>query len=144
LTSKKHFATREAEGKKETRVSQDEYNKHVIRYQNLPIVEIAPGMKYQIVSAERITVGFIDAEPNSVGPNHKHEAEQILIVMDGSCEEAVEGKLFPLKKGDVLVIPSNVEHGTYMSHEGCKILDIYSPPRQDYLTKLEEVKKSVE
>ena len=124
--------------------SQEEYNKHVIHYQNLPIVEIVPGMKYQIVSAERITVGFIDAVPNSTGPTHKHEAEQILIVMDGACEEAVEGKLFPLKKGDVLVIPSNVEHGTYMSHKGCQILDIYSPPRQDYLAKLEEVKKKAE
>ena len=127
--------------RKEPYASEDEYNKHVIQYQNLPIVEIAPGMKYQIVSAERITVGFINAEPNSIGPTHKHEAEQILIVMEGACEEAVEGKLFPLKKGDVLVIPSNVEHGTYMSDKGCQILDIYSPPRQDYLAKLEEIKK---
>jgi hypothetical protein len=28
-----------------------------------------------------------------------------------------------------------------MSDKGCKILDIYSPPRQDYIAKLEEVKK---
>lgn len=128
--------------RKEPYATKEECDRNVIHYQDLPIVEIAPGMKYRIVSAERITVGFIDAEPNSVGPAHRHEAEQILIVMDGACEEAVEGKLYPLKKEDVLVIPSNVEHGTYMSAEGCQILDIYSPPRQDYLAKLEEVKKS--
>jgi quercetin dioxygenase-like cupin family protein len=128
--------------KKEPYASQEEYDRHVIRYQDVPIVEIAPGMKYNIVSGEKITVGFINAAPNSVGPTHKHEAEQILIVMDGACEEAVNGKLFPLKKGDALVIPSNVKHGTYMSDRGCQILDIYSPPRYDYLAKLEEVKKS--
>ncbi|NQT05704.1 MAG: cupin domain-containing protein [Dehalococcoidia bacterium] len=128
--------------RKETYATQEEYDRHVIHYQDVPIVEVAPSMKYHIVSGERITVGFINAAPNAVGPTHKHEAEQILIVMDGACEEAVEGKLFPLKKGDVLVIPSNVEHGTYMSDKGCQILDIYSPPRQDYLAKLEEVKKS--
>jgi quercetin dioxygenase-like cupin family protein len=123
---------------------QEEHNERVIHSQNLPIVEISPGMKYQIVSAERITVGFIDAAPNSIGPAHKHEAEQILIVMDGACEEVVAGKRFPLKKGDVLVIPANVEHGTYMSPEGCKIIDIYSPPRQDYLDRLKETKKGAE
>jgi quercetin dioxygenase-like cupin family protein len=127
---------------KEPYATQEECDRHVIRFQDVPIVEIAPGMKYNIVSGERVTVGFINASPNSVGPTHKHEAEQILIVMDGACEEAVAGKLFPLKRGDVLVIPSNVEHGTYMSDKGCQILDIYSPPRYDYLTKLEEVKKS--
>ncbi len=40
-----------------------------------------------------------------------------------------------------MIIPSNIKHGTYMSNKGCKILDIYSPPRQDYIAKLEEVKK---
>lgn len=124
--------------------SREEDSERVIHYQNLPTVEISPGMKYQIVSAERITVGFIDAAPNSIGPAHKHEAEQILIVMDGACEEVVAGKRFPLKKGDVMVIPANVEHGTYMSPEGCKIIDIYSPPRQDYLDRLKETKKGAE
>ena len=123
--------------RKEAYATQEEHNSLVIRYQDVPIVEIAPGMKYQIISSEKMTVGFIIAEPNSVGPAHSHKAEQILIVMDGACEEAVDGKLYPLKGGDVLIIPSNTEHGTYMSDKGCKILDIYSPPRQDYIAKLD-------
>ena len=130
--------------RKEPYATQEEYNRRIIRYQDVPVVEIAPSMKYHIVSSEKMTVGFIIAEPNSVGPAHRHEAEQILIVMDGACEEAVDGKLYPLKKGDVLIIPSNTEHGTYMSDKGCQIIDIYSPPRQDYIAKLEEVKKSLE
>ena len=128
--------------RKEPYATEEEYGCRVIKLQDLPIVEIAPGMKYQIISSEKMTVGFIAAEPDSVGPAHRHEAEQILIVMDGECEEAVDGKLYPLKEGDVLIIPSNTEHGTYMSNKGCKILDIYSPPRQEYIAKLEEMKKS--
>ena len=128
--------------RKEPYATPEEVSQRVIRYRDIPIVEIAPGMKYHIVSSEKMTVGFINGAPNSVGPAHRHEAEQILIVADGACEEAVDGKLYPLQKGDVLIIPSNTEHGTYMSDKGCQIIDIYSPPRQDYLAKLEEVKKS--
>jgi len=127
--------------KKEILATKQERDEKIIRYENEPVVEIAPGMRYQIISSERMTVAFIDAAPNSVGPAHSHEAEQILLVLDGACEEAVQGKLYPLKRGDALVIPSNVEHGTYMSDKGCLILDIYSPPRQDYLAKLAEVKR---
>ena len=128
--------------KKEPYAAQQDYDRQVMKLKDVPIIEIAPGMKYQIISSEKMTIGFIDAKPDSIGPSHHHEAEQILIVMDGSCEEAVDGKLYPLEEGDVLIIPSNVEHGTYMSNKGCKILDIYSPPRQDYIAKLEEVKRS--
>ena len=130
--------------KKEPYATQEECDNRVIKLKDVPIIEIAPSMKYQIISSEKMTVGFIAAEPDSVGPAHHHEAEQILIVMDGACEEAVDGKLYPLKEGDILIIPSNTEHGTYMSGKGCKILDIYSPPRQDYIAKLEELKKRQE
>ncbi len=62
-----------------------------------------------------------------------------MIVVGGECDEIVEGKLYHLKKGDVLILPSNIEHGAYISDRGCKATDIFSPPRKDLVEKLEKV-----
>ena len=129
---------------KEPYATQEEYNRRVIRYQDVPVVEIAPGMKYHIVSSDKMTVGFIIAEPDSVGPAHRHEAEQILIVMDGACDQIADGKLYHLEKGDVFIAPSNSEHGTYVSEKGCQTIEAFSPPRQDFVAKLKAARKGLE
>ena len=56
-------------------------------------------------------------------------------------DEIVEGKIYHLKKGDVITLPSNIEHGGYMTETGCRAIDIFIPPRKDLLAKLEEKKK---
>ena len=129
--------------RKEPYATQEEYDRRVIRYQDVPLIELRPGSKSHIVSAEKITVSFLTAEPNSFGPVHRHEAEQIMIVTDGACDMIVEGKLYHIEKGDVLIFPSNMEHGSYISDRGCRVIDVFSPPRQDFVAKLEAVKKNL-
>ena len=128
--------------RKESYATQEEFKKRVIRYRDVPAIELRPGAKSHIVSTERLTVSFATAVPNSVGPVHRHEAEQIMIVTDGACDYIIEGKLYHVQTGDVVVIPPNIEHGGYVSNKGFSVIDIFSPSRQDYVARLEEVKKS--
>lgn len=55
----------------------------------------------------------------------------------------VDGKLYHLEEGDVIILPSNLEHGTYVSDRGLRAIDVFSPLRQDIVAKLEAVKKSL-
>lgn len=128
--------------RKEPYATQEEFNKRVIRYRDVPALELAPGAKSYIVSAERIMVSFLSFDPDILVPVHHHENEQIMTVTDGACDVITGGKLYRLEKGDVIIFPPNVEHGGYISDRGCHAIDIFSPPRQDYMAKLEEVKKS--
>jgi len=128
--------------RKETAASQEEYNKYVIRYADVPAIELTPSIKANIVSAENITLSFVSAEPNVSLTPHRHENEQMLIVLDGAIDFIIEGKQYKVEKGDVVVLPSNTEHGAYFSDKGARVIDIFSPPRQDFVAKLEEVKKS--
>jgi len=130
--------------RKEPYATQEEFNKRVIRYRNVPLIDLVPGSKSHVVSTEKITVSFITMEPNSYFDVHYHESEQIMIVTDGACDEIVEGKLYHLEKGDVLVLPSNTKHGGYISEKGCSAIDVFSPPRQDFVAKLEAAKKSLQ
>jgi len=126
---------------KEPAASHEEYNKYVTRYADVPAIELTPNIKANIVSAENITLSFISAEPNAPLPLHRHKNEQMLIVLDGSIDFIIEGKQYKVNKGDVVVLPPNVEHGACFS-KGARVIDIFSPPRQDFVAKLEEVKKS--
>jgi quercetin dioxygenase-like cupin family protein len=128
--------------RKEPAASQEEYNKYVIRYADVPAIELTPSIKANIVSAEKITLSFASAEPNATLTPHRHENEQILIVLDGAIDFIIEGKQYKVEKGDVVVIPSNTEHGAYFSDKGARVIDVFSPPRQDFVAKLEEVKKN--
>ena len=128
---------------KEPYATQEEFNKRIVRYHDVPIIEFTPGLKGQIVSAEKMTVNFVTADPSSQVDIHQHESEQITIIMEGACNAMVDGKLYPLKKGDVAILPSNIEHGVYFTDSGCRIIEVFSPPRQDLLAKLEAVKRDL-
>jgi quercetin dioxygenase-like cupin family protein len=119
--------------------SQEELTKRVTHYADVPVVELRPGIKVHIVSAERMTVSFGTMAQGICAPVHRHEHEQIMLVVDGGCDFILEGKLYPMKKGDVIAVSSNTEHGAYSSDKGCQIIEVFSPPRQDFVEKLSKV-----
>ena len=66
-------------------------------------------------------------------------SEQIMIVLSGWCDEIIEGKLYRVKAGDVVVLPSNVVHGAYIGDEDVQVIDVFGSPRADYLMKMMQV-----
>lgn len=105
----------------------------VYRLEDVPFTELMKGARSRLIAGERLMVSFIEMEPNMEFPLHRHESEQIMIVMEGSMLQTLGDKKVKVCKGDVLVIESNELHGGQVSEEGCKAIDIFAPPRQDYL-----------
>ena len=126
--------------REEPYATQEEFNRRIVHYQDVPVIEGFPGAKSHLVSAERLSVLFVTMEPNAQVPIHHHEAEQIMIVVDGACDQIADGKLYHLEKGDVFIAPSNSEHGLYVSEKGCQTIEAFSPPRQDLVARLKAVK----
>lgn len=130
--------------KKEPLATQEEYEKQIIYHEDIPAVELVPGqVRVHLISGKRATAMFATFQPNAVGPLHKHEHEQIMIIADGEGELVTGGKRYPVKKGDVTVFASNQEHGTYASDKGIKTIEIFIPVRQEYMDKLAALKKSL-
>lgn len=120
----------------ETYATEEESKKRIINYHDVPLTELVPGCHSHIVSGERGLVSFLTMPANGFFPPHRHEAEQIMVVLEGYLDEIIEGKLYPVKEGDVIILPSNIEHGAQIHEVDCKAIDIFVPPRQDYLEKL--------
>ena len=129
--------------KKEPYATQEEYDKFVVHRRDIPLLKLNPGAESHIVSAENITVSFVTLEPNIYITPHRHDPEQIAIVNDGACDFIVDGKLYHLEVGDVLIIPPNVAHGNYSSERGLRMTEVFSPPREDFVEKLKALKKGL-
>ena len=89
---------------------------------NLKYKEVFPGLKGKLIHGKNI----------SWVPEHSHIHEQIMYVLEGEFRLSIEEKSKVYKKNDYVVISSNV------SHEGeaitdCKLMDVFSPVREDYI-----------
>lgn len=75
--------------------------------------------------------------PDAALPVHDHVSEQVTMVQRGSVtlQFPETGESFELGPGDMLVIPSSVPHGVKIGPEGCSVMDIFSPIRQDFIEK---------
>jgi quercetin dioxygenase-like cupin family protein len=98
-----------------------------------PVERLADGIARQTVSAERLMICRLSIAPRVVTPVHSHPHEQITLVERGRVRFTVAGADRIASAGDVLVFPSGVEHGATMLDEPVVLVDIFSPPREDFL-----------
>jgi mannose-6-phosphate isomerase-like protein (cupin superfamily) len=114
----------------------DEFNARVIHQLDLPATELVKGSNSRLVIGEQMMISFLKMDANSYFAPHRHVQEQIMIVLEGYCDEIIEGKLYRVKKGDVIILPPNVEHGAYIRDVDCYAIDIFGSPRGDYMMKM--------
>jgi quercetin dioxygenase-like cupin family protein len=96
---------------------------------DLASYEIAKGLFFRPLYAERISLNFVTFPPQSGFPAHAHAEEQISIVREGEMEITVGDICRKVHPGDVVVYPANVSHSGRTLDEGCRLIDIFSPPR---------------
>ena len=65
-------------------------------------------------------------------PLHHHVNEQMSQVVEGSMNFMLEGKVVTVRAGEVLCIPPDVPHEV-IALEDSVALDIFNPPRQDWI-----------
>lgn len=108
--------------------------KFVVSKMNLDSVkqkEFFPGLKGKLIHGDKITWAFWDVEKDAEVPEHFHHHEQIMHVVEGKFEFTLNNKTKVYGNGDVVVIPSNVEHSGYALTD-CKLMDVFSPAREEY------------
>jgi len=96
--------------------------------------ELAPGVTLRTMWGEKTMLSMVEIAPKSVVPNHSHPHEQSGIVLQGEFDFTIGGETRTLRPGDAYIIPGGVEHSLVGSDGWSLALDIFSPPREDYMS----------
>jgi quercetin dioxygenase-like cupin family protein len=123
---------------KEPVATSDEFISHVIHYPDLPPVELVKGSNSRLIAGEQSMISFLTMDAHSYFAPHHHTQEQIMNVLEGSCDEIIEGKLYHVSKGDVIVLPPNIVHGAYIGDQDIHVIDVFGEVRSDYMLKMEQ------
>jgi quercetin dioxygenase-like cupin family protein len=88
----------------------------------------------RVISGERAMLAQIYLEKGASVPMHSHENEQFTYLLEGTLKFWIgeEREEMILHAGEVLHIPPNVPHRAE-ALEDCVDVDVFSPPRQDWL-----------
>jgi quercetin dioxygenase-like cupin family protein len=94
--------------------------------------ELAPGILARTFWGEKMLAAVVDLEPNTPLPRHSHPHEQIGIVLEGALELVIDEQKQTLTPGQLYIIPGGVEHSALSGAEGAKVMDVFSPVREEY------------
>ena len=104
-----------------------------LNWETIPVEQPADGIERQLFIGNRMMMVRFRFRPFLVTPEHDHPHEQMTIVERGRVRFFIEGKEKIASAGDVLHFPSNCWHGATMMDEEVVLIDIFSPPREDFL-----------
>ena len=77
-------------------------------------------------------LSVVKHEPNSTGTVHSHPEEQWGVIIEGECVRTQGDEEVPMKAGDFWSTPGGVTNCIRTSELGATLLDIFSPPREEY------------
>ena len=93
---------------------------------------LGDGISTRIFCGDQSMLSIVTIEPNAKGQIHSHPQEQWGFLIEGSGIRIQGGEEVVIKKGDFWQTPGGIDHGIIGGPEGAKILDIFSPPRDEY------------
>jgi quercetin dioxygenase-like cupin family protein len=112
--------------------------------QENPTIEICPGITRRTVAhGQAMYQMMATLKAGSSMPAHSHPQEQIVHILEGRMRLIVDGISHELSTGDSFYLASDVPHGVE-TLSATRVLDTFSPPRNDYLAMDEKLRRGAE
>jgi len=105
-----------------------------IRWKDVENEQLNPLFQRQMVVGDKIMVARIRLAKGAHVPRHSHHNEQVTYILEGALKFSIDGKEIVVRAGEVLCIPSNMPHEAW-AEEDTLDLDVFTPPREDWLAK---------
>jgi quercetin dioxygenase-like cupin family protein len=110
------------------------------RWDDMPKERVSDLLQRRLITGDRMMLAHVYLDKGCVVPKHSHENEQITYILEGALhfwlgEDGQEEVV--VRAGEVLLIPSNLPHKAEALEDTLDI-DIFSPPRQDWLDKTDD------
>ena len=93
---------------------------------------LAPGVDANIFPGDKVMLSVVKIEPHAKGSVHAHPEEQWGVLLEGRCTRIQNDEAIECTAGDFWYTPGGVMHGIVGGDGPSLVLDIFSPPREEY------------
>ena len=107
------------------------------RWDDMPKESLNDSLSRRLITGDRMMLAHVYLNKGCIVPRHSHENEQITYILEGALRfwlGANGEQEIIVRAGEVLHIPSNLPHQAEALEDTLDV-DIFSPPRQDWLDK---------
>jgi quercetin dioxygenase-like cupin family protein len=94
--------------------------------------DLITGIHARTFWGEKMMLVIVELDANTTFPKHNHPHEQGGIVLEGELEFIIGSETRLLHPGDLYIIPGGVDHEVKVAGTPAKVLDIFSPVREEY------------
>ena len=102
------------------------------RWDEIELEKVTEMISRKVVTGAREMLAQIYLKKGALVPMHSHESEQMSYVLQGALKFLIAGEEITVGEGQVLHIPSWVEHRAEPLDDTFE-LDLFSPIRHDWL-----------
>ena len=97
--------------------------------------DLAPGVSTRIFPGDHAMLSVVRLEPGCESEVHSHPQEQWGVLLEGGGVRIQNGEEVTVTAGDFWRTPPSMTHAFRAGPEGARVLDVFSPPRDEYRVK---------
>ena len=105
-----------------------------IAWKDVEVEHVNPLFDRQMITGENLMFTRILLKKGMIVPEHSHHNEQLTYIVEGALKFWIDGKELIVRAGEVLCIPPHMPHKAEAIEDTID-MDIFYPPRQDWLNK---------
>jgi quercetin dioxygenase-like cupin family protein len=105
------------------------------RWSDIPEERVTDVISRKLITGDDMMLAHVYLKKDALVPQHSHHNEQLTYILSGALRFQIgadRSKEVTVRAGEVLHIPSNVPHEA-LALEDTLDVDVFSPPRQDWL-----------
>lgn len=119
-------------------------NLEMTEWSNIPLEQLSPLISRKLIYNDRLMLAQVFLKTGALVPAHDHENEQATYILSGCLRfwlgehaDAPGDVYTDIRAGQVLLIPGGVRHRALALEETLD-LDVFTPPRQDWIDKSDD------
>jgi quercetin dioxygenase-like cupin family protein len=112
-----------------------------VPWHTVPLEDLKPLLKRQFVVGQEIMLARVLLKKGCIVPEHSHHNEQLTYILDGALKFWIDGREIVVHAGEVLCIPAHMPHKAE-ALEDTVDLDVFNPPRADWINKTDQYLRS--
>jgi len=105
-----------------------------IPWNAVELEDLNPLLQRQFLVGQEMMLARVLLKKGCIVPEHSHHNEQITYVLEGALKFWIDGKVIVVNSGEVLTITPHMPHKAEALADTVD-LDVFSPPRADWINK---------